>query len=66
MILCPAQSIIYFHCLIVRFQEIILLIDPYKYEKLVPEDKMLLEMMSVPDFAELILLLNMVESLISV
>jgi len=44
MILCPAQSMIYFHCLIVRFQEIILLIDPYKYEKLVPEDKMLLEM----------------------
>jgi len=44
MILCPTQSMINFHCLIARFQQIILLIVPYKYEKLVPEDKMPKEM----------------------
>jgi len=37
----PAQCMIYVHCLIDRFQEIVLLIVQYKYEKSVPEDKRL-------------------------
>ena len=42
------QSMIYVHCLIARFHEISLLIVQYKYNKSVPEDKMLQDLILRP------------------
>ena len=59
----PTQCIVYVHCLIARFQEMILLIIQYKYYKSVPEAKRLKNVILRKRLCGTDLLLDMVELL---
>jgi len=61
----PTRSLIYVHCLIARFQEIIYPIVQYKYQNLVQIIRCSRIWSSAQDCAILFLFLNMVEWLIS-